>query len=117
MNPLEKREEVACAALRSPMSVEAQKVSVRKGETSSPLPSLIPSLAAPHLPIPHVSLAMPKTWQERERARESECECRFSFSPSSIPVHPTDCSIFLPLGVQTDREESEEKERERETDE
>ena len=45
MNPLEKREEVACAALRSPMSVEAQKVSVRKGETSSPLPSLIPSLS------------------------------------------------------------------------
>ena len=70
MNPLEKREEVACAALRSPMSVEAQKVSVRKGETSSPLPSLIPSLAASHLPIPHVSLAMPKTWQERERERE-----------------------------------------------
>ena len=56
---------------------------------------------------------------ERGWRRESpKCECRFSFSPSCIPVHPTDCSIFLPLGVQTDREERErEKERERRTSE
>ena len=114
MNPLEKREEVACAALRSPMSVEAQKVSVRKGETSFFLPSFPPSLAASHLPIPHVSLAMPKTWQERERESGAECERRFSFSPSLL--HPRLSAVRL-LDFSSIRCADRQRERERGRDE